>query len=193
MPAHSDLIDRDDLVLLVIDLQERLAAAMPHRGDVVAVAARLVRVAALVGAPVIVTRQYPRGLGETVPDVEQALADARGTVPVTVLDKTAFCACGEPGFDEALTSSGRRQVAIVGMEAHICVTQTALALAADGYRVQVVADACCSRADSDRDIAFARLRARGITVTSAESLMYEAVGRSGTDEFRALLGIVKAG
>jgi nicotinamidase-related amidase len=176
MPGHPDLIDRDDLVLLVVDVQHRLAAVMERREDVVAAIVRLIRAAAIVGAPVLVTRQYPKGLGETAPEV-----------------KTSFCACGEPGFTAVLEATGRRQVAIAGMETHICVTQTALALIATGHRVHVVEDACCSRRSRDHETALARLRAQRVTVTCSESLMYEAVGRAGSGEFKRLLAVVKEG
>jgi len=193
MPGHPDLIDRDDLVLLVVDVQDRLAAVMERRQDVVAATVRLIRAAATVRAPVLLTRQYRKGLGETVPEVEAALQEAREEVPVTVVDKTTFCACGEAGFTAALEATGRRQVVIAGMETHICVTQTALALAATGHRVHVVEDACCSRRSRDHETALARLRAQRVTVTCAESVMYEAVGRAGTGEFRRLLAVVKEG
>jgi len=193
MPAHPDLIDRDDLVVLVVDVQDRLAAAMEHRDATMAAIVRLIRVAALVGAPIVVTRQYPEGLGGTVPEVEAALEEASGVVPVGIVDKTAFCACSEPEFSAVLEVSGRRQVAVVGMETHICVTQTALALVAAGYRVHVVEDACCSRRARDHGTALARLQAHGVTVTCAESLMYEAVGRAATPEFKRLLAVVKEG
>lgn len=193
MPAHPDLIDRDDLMLLVIDIQDRLAAAMPQRDATVAATVRLVRAAAIVGVPVVVTRQYPQGLGDTAPEVEAALDEARGAVPVGVVDKTAFCACEERDFVSALEATGRRQVAIAGMETHICVTQTALALRAAGYRVQVVEDACCSRRTKDHETALARLRTQEVTVTCSESVIYEAAVRAGTDEFRGLLAVVKGG
>lgn len=194
MQGHPDLIDRDDLVLLVVDMQDRLAAVMERREEVVATTVRLIRAAVIVGAPVVVTRQYPKGLGETAPEVAAALREAvEGGVPVTVIDKTSFCACGEPGFTAALEAAGRRQVAIAGMETHICVTQTALSLVAAGYRVQVVEDACCSRRSGDHGTALRRLAAAAVTVTCAESVMYEAVGRAGTEEFGRLLALVKEG
>lgn len=188
--CSRETIDRDDLVLVVIDIQERLAAAMPRREQVEAVAARLARVAALVGAPVIVTRQYPRGLGDTVPGLAETLGAIEG---VQTIDKTCFCCAGETAFVEALQATGRQQVAIVGMETHICVTQTALALAERGMRAHVVADGCCSRDESNHEISLARLRHAGVVVTVSESVMYEAVGQAGTEEFKALLGIVKEG
>lgn len=192
MPRHAALADRDDLVLVVVDIQERLAAAMDERERVLSATARLIRTCSLVLAPVIATRQYPKGLGDTVPELVAVLDEisVAGRL-VEVVDKTSFCACDEPAFLGALEETARRQVLVVGMETHICVTQTALTLAEAGYRVQVAADACCSRDARLHEIALDRLRAAGVVVTTSESAMYEVVGRAGTDEFKALLDIVK--
>ena len=191
MPANT-IARRDDAVLVVIDVQERLAIAMDRRVPVIDAALRLVRTAALVGLPIIVTRQYPRGLGDIEPDLESALASAQQDgVRVRVVDKVAFDCFGEAGFVEALTRSGRRQLIVVGMETHICIAQTALSALAEEFDVHVVADASCSRADDNHALALERLRAAGAVVTVAESVMYELVGEAGTDEFRSLLGIVK--
>jgi len=190
---RETLIVRDDLVLVVIDVQEKLAAAMSHRERVVTAVSRLARATALVGAPVILTRQYPQGLGPTVDEVELLLLElAAQGARVSGVDKTAFCCAAEEDFIEALSATGRRQVVLAGMETHICVAQTALALAGTGFQVQVAADACCSRDDSAHDIALHRMRHTGVIVTTAESVMYEAVGRAGTDEFKRLLQIVKS-
>jgi nicotinamidase-related amidase len=193
MPSHADLVDRAEMVLLVVDVQERLAAVMERRAEVSSAVARLVRAAAVLGVPIVATRQYPKGLGDTVPEVVAALADAGRDVTVTVFDKTAFCACEEPGFADLLDATGRRQIVVAGMETHICVAQTALALVATGHRVHVVEDACCSRRARDHETALARLRAQRATVTCSESVIYEAAVRAGTDEFRRLLAVVKEG
>jgi len=190
--SPNTLARRADLVLVLVDMQERLAAVMPRREQVLGTAAKLARTAALVSAPVIVTRQYPQGLGHTEPELEQVLLGlAEGGATVLSVDKTAFCCSCEPEFLSALSATGRMQVVLVGMETHICITQTALDLLHRGFEVQVVADGCCSRNESDHDTALARLRAAGAIVTTSESVMYEAVERAGTDEFRALLAIVK--
>jgi nicotinamidase-related amidase len=192
VPVSQQLVDRDDLVLVTIDEQERLASAMSRRDAVIAATERLVRVTALVGAPIIATRQYPKGLGDTEPAVLDTLDQVeRAGTRVVRVDKTAFCCGAEPAFLEALESLGRGQVVIAGMETHICVTQTALDLVARGFRVHVAADAVCSRADSDHETALARMRDAGTVVSVSESVMYEAVGRAATDEFRELLAIVK--
>lgn len=188
---YPGLADRDECVLVVIDMQERLADVMPRRTEAIAAAALCVRAAGELGVPVVVTRQYPRGLGDTVPELVAALEVAGARDVVTHVDKVAFCACEEPAFLEAVRARGRSQAAIIGMETHICVTQTALALAAVGMRVHVAADACCSRRDVDHATALDRMRAEGVTVTVAESLVYEWLERAGTDDFRAVLELVR--
>jgi isochorismate hydrolase len=126
-----------------------------------------------------------------VPELEEVLVDlAEKGATVRGLDKTAFCCAAETDFVEELEALGRSQVVIVGMETHICVTQTALALKAD-YEVHVAADAVCSRTMENHLVALDRLTAAGIVVTTSESVMYEAVGRAGTPEFKSLLEIVK--
>ncbi len=187
------LIDRDDLTLVIIDIQERLAAVMPDRERVAVAAGKLARLAAMVHAPVIVTRQYPEGLGPSVPELEEVLVGlAEEGASVQRVDKTVFCCAAEPDFEDALRATGRRQVVISGMETHICVVQTALILAARGHMVHVAADACCSRDVSFHELALERMRAAGVIVTTSESVMYEAIGRAGTEDFKRLLGIVKA-
>jgi nicotinamidase-related amidase len=180
--------------LVVIDVQEKLAAAMKRREQVAAVSAALVRAAGVLRVPVLVTRQYPKGLGGLVPEVESALGDARraGT-EVVVVDKTAFCCTQEPAFVSALRELGphRDQVVVCGMEAHICVAQTALSLTTQMRTVQVAADGCCSRRDFDRDVALDRMRAEGVVVTTWEAAVYEMLDEAGTEAFRDVLATVK--
>ena len=193
MPAAKEtLVSRDDAVLVIVDIQDKLAAVMAERDDVVGVTKKLAQVAAMLGIPIVVTRQYPKGLGGTVPELDDVLFElAEEGARVSGVDKTAFCCAAEPDFTDALRATGRRQVILLGMETHICVTQTALALAGDGYQVQVAADGCCSRDRANHDTALERLRAAGVVVTVSESVMYEAVGVAGTPEFKRLLEIVK--
>ncbi len=190
---HGSLIDRDRYVFVAIDIQERLAAVMADRDRVVRAASALARTAALTGAPIIVTRQYPRGLGSTVPEFEEVLVDlAEEGAKLLGTDKVSFSCASEPEFLEMLRATGRVQVVLAGMETHICVVQTALALTNMGFDVHVVADACCSRESAAHDVALDRLRVAGVSVTWSESVMYEVVGAAGTDEFKRLLDIVKA-
>jgi len=186
------VVSRDHTVLLVVDEQAKLAAAMERREPVVASTVRLIRTAQLVGMPIVVTRQYPKGLGETEPAVEAALleVEAQGG-RVARVDKVSFDCFGDAGFLRALASFRCRQLVIAGMETHICICQTALSALARDLDVHVMADACCSRSAENHELAMARLRQAGAVVSASESAMYELVGVAGTDEFKALLAIVK--
>ena len=192
MPDITSVCRREDAILVVVDIQERLAAVMDRRDEVVASVVRLIKSAALVGVPIVVTRQYPKGLGDTDPRVAEALSavEAAGH-GVFRADKVAFDCFSDPGFAEIVRASGRSQVVLAGMETHICIAQTALHAARDGIEVQVPADACCSRGAEAHRVAIGRMRAAGVVVTVTESVLYELVGVAGTDEFRNLLRIVK--
>lgn len=191
MPVDT-IARRDDAVLVVIDEQERLTLAMEHREPVLAATRRLIRTATLVGVPVVVTRQYPKGLGDIDPWLAEGIEAARSEgAEVSFVDKIAFDCFGETAFAEKVERPDRRQLIIAGMETHICVAQTVLTAQRRGFDVHVVADACCSRDEASHGVALDRLRMAGAVVTVAESVMYELVGQAGTDEFRALLTIVK--
>ncbi|MDR3687021.1 MAG: isochorismatase family protein [Coriobacteriia bacterium] len=191
MPANT-VASRDDSVLVIVDEQERLTAVMERRDEVVSATVRLVRTAALVCVPIVVTRQYPKGLGDTDPTLAEVIEAARAAgAGVTSIDKVAFDCFGEPAFAKTLERSSRRQMLLAGMETHICVTQTALSALRNSFDVHVVGDACCSRNAASHDSALERMRAAGAVVTTTESVMYELMGESGSDEFRALLAIVK--
>lgn len=192
IPAAS-VLDRSQACLAVIDVQERLAAVMPHRERVVARTKLLIRAAVITGIPVVVTRQYPQGLGPIEGALIAAIEAARAADhDVVLVDKMTFDCFAEPAFVDAICASGRRQLVLAGMETHICVTQTALSGLGEGFDVHVVADASCSREDESHLLALARLGTAGAVVTTAESAAYELVGRAGTDEFKALLTAVKA-
>lgn len=184
--SASDAVKASEAVLVVIDAQESLAATMDVCDSVMGATELLVRAAGRLGIPVIVTRQNPVALGDTVAGVR----DAAGVH--TPVDKMAFDATSEDAFIDRLEQTGRRAVVLAGMETHICVAQTALGLMRSGYAVSVAADAVCSRRSNDHAVALDRLRAAGVVVTTAESVVYEALGIAGTDMFRDVLRFVKA-
>ena len=194
MESHSATVaDRDKGMLVVVDIQERLASAMPERERVLSATGLLVRSAAIAGLPILVTRQYPRGLGELEPAVLEVLDEAREQgAHVESVDKLSFDCFAEPAFSAIAEKFGRRQLIVCGMESHICVTQTALAGLARGFDVHVVADASCSRDSRNHDLALMRLAHAGAVPTSAESVAYELIGCAGTEEFKRLLAAVKA-
>lgn len=176
------LAAREDCVLLVVDLQQRL---LPHIHDherVVANTEKLVRFARLVGIPVLCTEQEK--LGDTAAAVRAALG---AEAPIR---KLAFGCFGCGPFREALAALGRKTLVVAGIEAHICVAQTVLEALPD-HTVQVVADAVSSRTAENRRVALDRFRQVGAVVTSTEMFLYEVMRRAGTEEFRAVLPLVK--
>lgn len=181
----NGIVRAEDALLVLIDMQTSLADVMSARNETVAAARLLVRVARRLGMPLIVTRQNPVKLGDTVPELLEAVGQH---LPV---DKMTFDGMAQPVFEARLDESGRRTVVVAGMETHICVLQTALGLVRAGYAVYVVADATCSRRAADRAVALDRLRGAGVVVTSAEQVVYEALGEAGTPAFREVLRFVK--
>jgi len=165
--------------LVLIDIQERLASVMPERAAVLHAAGILLEAARRLGIPVFVTEQYPKGLGSTVAEVAAKLPP--GT---TRVEKTCFSA----GASLTLT---RPQVVIAGMEAHVCVLQTALELAADGREVFVAADAVCSRAEANYGNALARMQSAGVIVSNTESVIFEWLRDASHEEFRALSKLIR--
>jgi len=178
----------DESALVIVDIQEKLAPAMPPdaRREVLATVRTLLTAASELAVPVVATEQYPKGLGATVADVGDYLPRDAATVP-----KDSFSCCGEQGFSDALAGIGRSQVVIVGMEAHVCVTQTAVELAEAGYTPFVVEDGVCSRREAHKANALHRLRATGVTVSNVESVLFEWLQRAGTDEFRKLAKLIR--
>jgi nicotinamidase-related amidase len=176
----SFMLERDHTVLLVVDIQERLAAAMADREKVVANAGHLIAAAKLLGVPIVHTEQYPRGLGPTVPELRAALE------PAAPIEKLTFDCCGEATFAPALGATRRSTVVVCGMETHICVLQTVLGLLAGGMTVHVAADAVCSRSPENARTALELMRDAGAVVTCTETVMFQLLVRAGTPEFKAI-------
>ena len=182
MSKHDRPLKREDCVLVVIDAQEKLLPVIHEREEVVANIAKLVKFAAIVGLPVVVTEQMK--LGATVPEA----APPAGGEPA--IAKVSFDCFGCDDFAQKIKGLKRKTLILTGVEAHICVFQTALN-ALDDYRVQVVGDAVSSRTPRNRDLALARLRHAGCVVTTTEMFIYEILRQAGTDEFKATLPLVK--
>lgn len=180
--VKEPLLRREDCALVLIDAQEKLMPVIYDQESVVNNLLRLVKFAGIVGLPVVVSEQMK--LGPTLAPIAAELKGAQ------VIEKTSFDCFGCAPFREELARLGRGALLLAGVEAHICVTQTALG-AAGRYRVQVVGDAVSSRTAANRDIALARLGLNGITVTSTEMLIYELLKEAGTPEFKATLPLVK--
>jgi nicotinamidase-related amidase len=173
--------------LVIIDLQIRLLSAMAEsdRGTVVKTAETTLEAAKVLEIPVIYTEQYPKGLGPTVPAILEHMPAMAWSVA-----KTGFSCCAADGFLEALQMGKRRQVILIGQEAHVCVLQTAMELAEQGYRVFVVEDGVCSRAPANKFNALARLREAGIVVTNMESVLFEWLRDAAHPQFKVLSSLI---
>ncbi len=178
----SPFVSRTDAVIVVIDMQERLIPVMTQREKIVDNTKRLLALARTLHLPVVVTEQEK--LGPTVDEIAQAV------IPFDPVAKVCFNCFLCEAFDRRIGELGRKSLILAGIEAHICVAQTAL-WAHPRFTVHVVADAVSSRAPENVSIAIERIRGRGITVTSTEMLIYELLEKAGTEEFRAMLPFVK--
>ncbi|MCB5208139.1 isochorismatase family protein [Methylovorus mays] len=186
MTQPSYLSQRHLSQVVVIDVQQKLCAAMPaeEAERVVRNIGILLQAAALLEIPRLYTEQYPQGLGPTL----QALQPWLGDVPR--IEKTVFSCWQAPGFRQHLTSD-RPQVILTGMEAHICVLQTALDLQAHGHQVIVAADAVLSRLGLHRDNALQRLLQAGVIVSNTESIVFEWLGAAGSDAFKQISKLIR--
>jgi nicotinamidase-related amidase len=182
----SKLLDRNRSVLVVIDVQERLYPSIHENERMLSRIDLLLSAAGVMKVPVVLTEQYPKGLGRTIEEIRKALPD------VQPLEKMDFSCVPAPGFMEKLSSLHRDQFIVTGIEAHICVAQTALDLVSHGENVFVCTDAVSSRKPLDVKFCLKRLSQNGVTLVTAESVVFEWLRRAGTDEFRALQPKLKA-
>lgn len=179
------LIRAEESALLVIDMQERLVPAMQAPARTIRNTRRLIAAAREMDVPVLLTEQYPKGLGSTVREI----ADVSQGLPV--YEKVHFSCMEDQGFADAFRALGRRQAVIAGMEAHICVMQTAASLMEEGYQVFVVSDATASRTMESERACLERLGALGAGIVTTEMAVYEWLGKAGTPAFKRMLELVK--
>lgn len=179
------LLTTDHSMLLVVDVQERLVPAITGIDGVIANLRILLSAARELAVPILASEQYPQGLGPTVAAVADLLP------PDCVAAKTHFSCAAEPAVAKHLDRLQRRQVVVAGVEAHVCVLQSALGLAERGYPVFVVADAVASRRTENAHLALARLRQAGVVVVSTEMVVFEWLHRAATPVFKTLSRLIK--
>ena len=173
-------------VLTVVDVQERLFNAMDaeRRDDMVSNVKILASAARRLDVPVLLTEQYPKGLGRTLPEVKALLAD------LAPFEKTAFSCAGADGFMDRVKALGADHVILAGIEAHVSVLLTALDLLGRGLKVSVIADAVCSRRVANLEIGLAQARQAGAVVTATETLVFQLIGSADSDAFRELSKLI---
>jgi len=176
---------KEDAVILIVDIQERLAAVMKEKDGVIRNNLHLVELAKLLEIPVMVTEQYPKGLGITVGEIRDALPYYR---PV---EKMTFDCCGQPTFLAELKEHNRSTVILTGMETHICVLQTCIGLLKGGMNVHLVQDAVCSRTKQNWKIGVEFMRTAGAVVTCTETILFQLLRVAGTEEFKKISKMIK--
>lgn len=192
-----ELLDVERSIVAIIDLQGKLMEMIYRPRMVIASTIRLMRLADLFGVPVMMTEQYPRGLGGTHPDVLAAYEELR--TPKRRMDKTSFGCCGAPGFEALLSelrpkvTSGRRQIVVAGIEAHVCVMQTVIELMRGGNKVFLCWECISGRGEEYRKHALDRMTDAGAILTNHESVGFEWARHKDHTAFKAMSNLFKEG
>jgi len=184
--SHPRVLDRDQSVLVVIDVQEAYRGITVEPERLLRSVRRLVEAARIVGVPILATEQYPKGLGHFMPEVAAAFPD--GTA---VIEKRSLSCCGAPGFAERLAGLSRRQVVVCGLEAHACVNQTAHDLLDHGYQVHLPFDALSSRFETDYRLGWEKMIGSGAVPSTVEMICLEWVRTADAPEFKAIQKLLK--
>ena len=179
------MLTTDNSVLLVIDVQEKVFRAINQKERLLDNLQRLIKGIKVLEIPILLTEQYPQGLGTTIPEIAQLLLDSKP------IPKICFSCCGDAGFLQELKKLNRKQVLIAGIESHVCVYQTDADLFAADYEVYTVSDAIFSRTDQNRDIGLKMMTQLGAKLTSTEAALFELLKVAKSDKFKAISQIVK--
>jgi nicotinamidase-related amidase len=182
---HPRILDSQESVLLIVDVQESFRKQLKELDLLTRNITILAEAAKILKIPVILTEQYPQGLGKTIAEIAACLGEHK------YFEKTAFSCCQASGFVDALEQIGRKQVVICGIEAHVCVNQTVHELMDKGYSVHVVKDAVASRSERNKEIGWEKMISSGAVPSSVEMALFEMLAESGTEPFKAVQRLVK--
>lgn len=185
MTVDKFVLDKENTVLLIVDIQDKLAAVMKEKDKVVRNNLHLIELAKMIDLPVMVTEQYSKGLGPTVHEIREALPSYHP------LEKMTFDCCGQPTFLDELKKHRKSHVVLTGMETHICVLQTCVGLLKDGIAVHLVQDAVCSRTKESWKTGVEFMRDAGAAVTCTETVLFQLLKIAGTEEFKKISKRIK--
>jgi nicotinamidase-related amidase len=183
---HENTLDLKQTALVVVDMQESFRQHINDFADVAARIALVAHAAQLLGLAVLVTEQYPKGLGRTVGEIRAVLPE--GFEPI---EKTAFSSCGAQEFVARLERAGARQILLCGIEAHVCVNQTAHDLLALGLQVQLLTDCISSRSEQNKQVGFEKMRQSGAIPSSTELALFELMRDARHEQFKAIQKLIK--
>jgi len=176
----------NNTLIIIIDVQERLLNAVFNKETCSSKAEIIAKTASILGIPVIVTEQYPKGLGETISQVKTALGGN-----AEYFEKTAFSALENKDILETIKNTGKKQIVIFGIETHICVSQTAAALIRNGYEVNIIQDACGSRAKSEYLAGLERMKDNGAHILTTEIALFEWLKSAKHPNFKEIQNLIK--
>lgn len=176
---------KDDTVAIVIDVQERLHRAMSNKEQLANNLVILIKGLKCLGVPILVTQQYTKGLGPTIPPVHEALGS------YSIIEKISFSCCDEPSFMKSFSQLKRKWVIITGIESHVCILQTVIDLLENDYNPVLVEDCVSSRGENDKRIAVERMKSAGAVISTYESVLFELCRYAGTDTFKEISQLVK--
>ena len=179
------MLSKENSLVIVIDIQEKLVSAL-EKDTVVSNASKIIAAANHMEIPVLVTEQYPKGLGETVSDLKSVMPQNTEYV-----EKTYFNALLEDGFLEKIKSFGKKQIVIMGIETHICVYQTASALIDEGFEVFVVKDACASRKKYEFKQGIEAMKDNGVKISCIEMVIFEWLKGAKNPKFKEIQALIK--
>lgn len=183
---HPNILDPKHSALIVIDIQEGFRNAIPEFGLIASRAATVVRGFQILGLPILVTEQYPKGLGHTAEEIKTVLTEAD-----EVFEKSAFSSCGAAAFVKKLNDLGIKQVVICGLETHVCVNQTAHDLMTRGFQVHILTDCVCSRFEYNKEAGLAKVLASGAISSSIEMALFELMSDSKHEKFKEIQSLIK--
>jgi nicotinamidase-related amidase len=182
---HPQVLSADEAFLVVIDVQERFRSVQKDFARMLEAAVRLTKACRLLDVPVLVTEQYPKGLGRTVRELTEALGENEA------FTKTCFSSCGSDEFSLKLSELGRRQALVCGIETHVCVSQTVHDLLQSGFTVHVAVDAAESRHPLDREVALRRMERSGAILTTSEAAAFELLRDAANPKFKEVQALFK--
>jgi len=185
LARHPQILARNKTALLIVDVQKRINAVQMQGELVVSSIATLIRACKVLEIPIFLTEQYPKGLGPTEPAILELLED------IPVIQKMTFSCCGIDALTEQLETANRRQIVVVGIEAHVCVQQTVLDLMAMGFQVHIPKDAVSSRKALDYETALERMAQAGAILSTVETVVFELLEKAGTDVFKSVSRLIK--
>ena len=179
------LLDKEDTGLVIIDIQDKLMHVIRRREAIVTNIIKLLHLSSLFSLPVILTEQYPKWLGTTIPEMKESLSEYE---PIR---KMEFNCCDDDVFSKRLKSAGLKCLILTGVESHVCVFQTCFSLLEAGYSVHVPRNAVSARKDEDWKVGLELMKEAGAVITSTETLIFQMLKSAGTKEFKQMLKVIR--